>query len=364
MSHAKFWLFGAAALMLLTPAGAGAQTAQWDQTVQKAKGQTLRVLHQGVTKAFDTMIDEFTKKYGIKVDATVSRPSQALSRIRTEQNNGQYLWDVWWAITANMTQVASPAGMFSKFEDFLMLPEVKDVANWRHPDYIYGDNARGVFTYSHEVNFSSYRNDANLKGVKVDTIDSLMNPALKGKVVLRDASVPNAGSFALAPMYKAKGGDFVMRFLKEMNPRTYENPEQLDTAIIRGGAAVVFGMQGAAFSQCRADGGCKTIHEITSMPTAVSRGLAVFKNPPHREATIVFLNWLLSKEGQSMLVNEWVKDNSSGAVSMRKDVAPHPKHASDLPDFTDPEKYAWVSSQKGADEIKAVVKIFKDWSGK
>jgi iron(III) transport system substrate-binding protein len=365
MSHCKLWALGAITLMLLAPAGAGAQDAQavWKQTLEKAKGQTLVVNNQGNT-AFDNVLDAFSKKFGIKVDATVSRPSQAISRMRTEQNNGQYLWDVWWAITANMATVASPAGMFAKFEDYMILPEVKDVANWRHKDYLYADKARAVFTYSHEVNHSTFINTATAKGVTYEKFDDLMLPDLKGKIALRDASVPNAGSFALAPILKARGGDFLMKFLKEQNPRVYENPEQLDSAIIRGGATLALGVQSFSISQCWADGGCKTIKPVQSQANAVSRGFGVLKNPPHPEATKVFVNWALSKEGQELIVAEWAKYNTSGAVSMRKDVAPHPKQADDLPDFSKPEQYVWVSTHEGDSEIKAVVKIFKEWSGK
>jgi len=41
---------------------------------------------------------------------------------------------------------------------------------------------------------------------------------------------------------------------------------------------------------------------------------AVFKNPPHPNATKVFVNWLLSKAGQTLLATE-LKQNSA-----RKDV--------------------------------------------
>jgi iron(III) transport system substrate-binding protein len=363
--HKPLFALGAVALAL-APAAVMAQSADvvWKQTLEKAKTQTLVLTNQG-NKAFDTVLEEFAKKFGIKVDATVSRPSQALSRIRTEQNNGQYLWDVWWAITGNMSTVAAPAGMLAKFEDYLILPEVKDVAQWRHKDYLYSDPpTRMAFTYSHEVNYNSYSNAEALKGAKLDTWEDLLNPALKGKVAMRDASVPNAGSFALAPIFQARGGDFLMRFLKEQNPRIYENPEQLDAAVIRGGAALALGVQTFSVSQCRADGGCKSIQEVKSHPTAISRGFAVFKNAPHPEATKVFLNWALSKEGQELIVREWAKYNTTGAVSMRKDVASDPKQAGDLPDFAKPDQYVWVSSQKGEEDVQAAVKIFKEWSGK
>ncbi len=362
MSSIKTWLLGIGLAALVAPA-AFAQGADWQQILDKAKTQKLVIINQG-SPAYDATIDAFSKKFGIKVDATVARPSAVVARVQTEQKNGLFLADVWWSITGQMTSIAGPAGMLEPFENFLVLPEVKDAANWRHADYMYGDAKRMVFTHTHEVNRATYRNSAVLPGVKVDTYDALMNPQLKGKIVVRDSSLPNAGSYALAPIYKEKGADFLLKFLKTQEPRIYENPEQLDTALIRGAAALAIGGQTTSFAQCKTDGGCKTIEEVDGFLTAVSRGLGVFKNAPNPEATKVFVNWVLSKEGQETFVREWAKVNPSAAVSMRKDVAPAPGHEKDLPDFANAAKYVWASTQQGDEEIKKVTELFKSWAEK
>ena len=365
MPNFRFWILGVLASFFVMSGTAFAQDgdAAWKAILEKAKSQKLVMVYQE-NKAVDEILEEFTKKFGIKVESTTARPTVILPRVKTEQSNGQYLWDIWWAITANMVNVASPAGMLQPFEPFMILPAVKNVAQWRHQDYLYGDPIKHVFTYSHEVSYSAYRNRDVVPELKLDTLDSLLDPKLKGKIILRDASAPNAGSFSLAPLYKAKGGEFVTKMLKDMEPRVLDNPQQIDTTIIRGGAAVAFGMQGAAYSQCIKDGGCKNISPMPNMSTAVSRGLAIFKNAPNPEATKVFVNWLLGKEGQTRLVQEWAKYNQTGAVSMRKDVEPHPEHKENQPDFSNPNQYVWVSTDNGTKEIRAVVKIFKEVMGK
>ena len=365
MSPIKHRVLGALALLLAFPAVAQAQSADadWAATLAKAKSQTLVAVYSD-NKAFDTIVEDFTKQTGIKVEATVSRPTVILPRVKSEQTNGQYLWDVWWSITANMVNVAAPAGMLQPFEPFLILPEVKDVNQWRHKDYLYGDPTRFVFTYSHEVSFSLYRNIDVVPEVKLDNLDALLDPRLKGKIIARDASQPNSGAFALAPLYKAKGGDFVRKFLTDQDPKVLENPQQLDNTLMRGGAALAFGMQNTSYATCLKDGGCKNIMPVPQLAITLSRGLSVFKNAPHPEATKVFINWLLSKNGQTVAVREWAKYNLSGAVSMRKDVEPHPDHKADQPDFSKPDQYVWVSTDDGAKEIDAVVKIFKDATGR
>jgi ABC-type Fe3+ transport system substrate-binding protein len=358
-------LIAAAAALALLPVPAGAQNAdaEWNATLAKARTQTLVMVNQG-SPSYDNMIAAFTKKFGIEVEATVARPTVILPRVKTEQANGQYLWDVWWATTSNMVSVAAPAGMLQPFEPFLILPEVKDINQWRHPDYIYGDAGRMVFTHSHEVSFSAYRNTDAIPGFKVDNVDALLDPRLKGKVIMRDASQPNAGSWAIAPIYKAKGGEFLRRVLKEQQPKVVENPQQLDTAIMRGTAAVAFGMQGSSYSKCVKDSGCKNVQPLGQLAAASSRGLSVFKNAPHPEAAKIFINWVLSKEGQELFVKEWGAHNETGGVSMRKDVEPYPDHKTDLPDFSKADQYVWVATDDGAKDVAAVVKIFKEVMGK
>jgi ABC-type Fe3+ transport system substrate-binding protein len=254
--------------------------------------------------------------------------------------------------------------MLQPFEPFLVLPEVKDVNQWRHPDYLYGDPGRFVFTYSHEVSLSMHRNIDVVPEVKLDNLDELLDPRLKGKIIARDASQPNSGAFALTPIYKAKGEAFLRKFLKDQDPKILSNPQQLDNTLMRGGAAIAVGMQNTSYATCMKDGGCKNIKALPNLAITLSRGLSVFKNAPHPEAAKVFINWLLSKEGQTVAVREWAKYNITGAVSMRKDVEPHPDHKADQPDFSNPGQYVWVSTDDGSKEIAAVVKIFKEVTGR
>src|SRR6185503_4342823 len=195
------------ALVISAPVLAQTPQAAWKATLEKAKGQTLVMNNQG-NKAFDTLVETFSKKFGIKVEATVARPSSLVARVKTEQSNGQYGWDVWWAITSNMVNVAAPAGMLSKIDDYLILPEVRDAANWRHADYMYGEPGRHVFTHSHELDLGSFRNRELVPDTKGDPVAMLLDPRLKGRIAVRDASEPNAGAFNLAAILKAKGPEF------------------------------------------------------------------------------------------------------------------------------------------------------------
>ena len=167
------------------------------------------------------------------------------------------------------------------------------------------------------------------------------------------------------PRHVAKHSDVAGRLLGDLGHRL----EALGDSAKHGvagvaGAAIAFGMQFFAYAQCVKDGGCKNIKPIAHLEAVSSRGLSVFKNAPNPEATKIFVNWVLSKEGQEVFVKEWAAANESGAVSMRKDVEPHPLHKRDLPDFARARDYVWVHTNEGAKEVDAVVRIFKEVVGR
>jgi iron(III) transport system substrate-binding protein len=354
----------AAAFAAALPLGANAQSSQndWKSVVAKAKGQTLNAVVAG-EEAYQLILATFGKKFGVNIETTVSRPSVALARIRTEQKNGEFVWDVWMGGTSNMVNQGVPAGLFEPLPPMLILPEVKEVSNWRDADFIFGDSGKHVSTFSNKLEFYVLRNTKVVPEAKFETWDDLLNPKFKGKIAMRDASVPNAGTFALATAYGVKGPDYLKKLLQQ-DPQIYNNPKQLQQAIFNGGAAVSIGLETFQWDKCRADGGCKDVDMMWNLGAAISLGMSVPKKPPHHEAATVFVNWMLSKEGQTEWVKDWAKGNTSGAVSMRKDVAPFKGQERDLPDFDKPQNYVFVSTEMGSDVVKKTIKMFKDVTGR
>jgi iron(III) transport system substrate-binding protein len=241
---------------------------------------------------------------------------------------------------------------------------VKEVSNWRHPDFIFGDAGHTAFAFVNKLEFFVVRNTNVLPEIKFDSWDDFLDPRLKGKISIRDASVPNAGVFPLATAYGLKGPDFMRKLFKDQDVKVFDNPQQLDASILRGSQAVAVGTAEETIVQCHKDGGCKNIELMRQFGASISTGIAVPKNPPHPEITKLWVNWLLSREGQQAWVDAWAKYNYGGAVSMRKDVPPAPGHEEFLPDFEHPERYVFVSSEKGSEEVDATIALFKEVMGR
>src|SRR5262249_49953320 len=129
-------LLGLLVAVLLTGRATAQQDWQreWADTLAKAKGQPLTLTVHGI-EGHEAVVREFQKRFpDIKVELTVSNPSIIAPRIVTEQRNGIFAWDSWWAATANMNNIVLPAGGLGRISDYLVFPEREGPPNGGAPD--------------------------------------------------------------------------------------------------------------------------------------------------------------------------------------------------------------------------------------
>jgi len=332
--------------------------AEWDKTVAAAKGSKLNLVIQP-DPGFEAIVEVFKKKYpDIRVEASAVNPSAFAPRLVTEQNSGLFAWDVWWSSASNMTIVNIPAGSLAPIPNYLILPEVKDESNWHNPKYLYtSDKGPFVFVHTHYLQNLGYYNTDLVPGGEIKTIRDLANPALKGKFALRAPDRPHGGSQMLAQALKMTDEAFLNTLFTTMSPIIVDNARQVTDGVIRGDYAYGIGTDDNVWMDCVKAGGCKNVKQVP-FSFMHSRAISIPKNPPNPAAAKVFVNWLLSKEGQEVYVKEWAKVDSVGAFSMRKDVAPDPAHKGSLPDFNNLDQYVAVSLDSGVPYISKVAELF------
>lgn len=332
----------AAVLLALLSLPAAAQTGgadwqkRWADTIAKAKGQELILAIQPDAANVAT-IEVFKKKFpGIDVKVSQMTTTVFSPRVIAEQKAGIYAWDSFLGLTANLNTAVIPFGGFARITDYFILPDVKDPKTWRAPHLRFSTpKGEYVFLYSLTNSKANYINTRSLPNVSITKPEDLLQPALKGKIAIRSPDAPNAGGIAAASLLKLKGEAFLRRVLTETNPVFMNNPRQITNAIMRGDKGVVLGGEPNTVGICRMAGGCDFVKPISlGIDTLIPRSLSVLKNAPHKEAVTVWVNWVLSKEGQETLVREWSKVDPAVAVSQRVDVAPHPMLANEMPDYT------------------------------
>lgn len=352
---------------LAPSAAAGIPPALQDAITAAKKEKVTVVGHPGAQ--YDGVIDAFRKAYpDISIEYNGDRPSTFTPKMLTEQKNGVYNWDVWWDATSQMNTVALPAGAFQDIAPFLILPEVKDPKNWRGGKILYtSEKNPAIFVYRLDASAGPYVNrdvlpkDLFPSGQPLN-YDQLLDPRLKGKILFRTPSTPEGGALFLTGVLKEKGADFVKKLLVDQQPIFEENAQLIAQQLIQGKAPIEIGGDQPTLTDCKVQGGCKNIEEVVQQGQALSNGVGVFKNAPHPNAAKVFVNWVLSRQGQQATVDSYLKNKASNANSDRVDVeAKDPTHAVD---FNSLDKWSLQGTDAGNDDMAAVLALYLQISSK
>ena len=183
----------------------------------------------------------------------------------------------------------------------MMLPEVRDPKNW-WGGHIWADSAqRFVYSFTAYMTETIWYNTTLVKPEEINSWDSLLDPKWKGKIVILDPRSPGSGKSNWAFLLRIKGEPFLTK-LAAQDMTIGRNLRQLGEAVARGKSAISIGVSYYTYLPfLKAGLPVKPISIIKEGYYAGtgSGNLAVMKNPAHPNAAKVFVNWLLSKEGQS-----------------------------------------------------------------
>jgi iron(III) transport system substrate-binding protein len=364
MTRTTKWLALGAVLLSTLPSYAQTSWQKtWADTVARSKGQSLVIAIHPYT-ANVAVVQAFKKRYPhINVQLTQMSANQFVPRIMKEQQGGIFAWDVWMGQVSNLANILVPAGGLERITDYLILPEVVSPLHWRMPRLVHSaDKDAFIFNFSIPLENAVYANMRILKGQNIDLENpsSLLDPRLKGKIAIRSADKSAAGAVTLAALMKdagAQGPQLVQSLLRDTDPVVMDNPRQITNAVMRGDKAIVLGGATEIVSQCQKAGGCRDIVKLSYAKMLLPRGVAVLKRAPHKEATKVWVNWLLSKDGQETYVREMGEASAGSGVSMRKDVKPWPGHEDSMPDYGNIERWLLIGSPASERYVTEVIAI-------
>jgi iron(III) transport system substrate-binding protein len=310
--------------LLLAAAPAQAADESWDAIVAAAKNEGALLIKGGPGAIYaEVFTDDFKKKYPeIKVSYTGLNGFESIPRITREREAGIYNWDIYIGGTPSILSTLKPAGAFAPLQPALKLPEILDDNAW------FGGFAMGwqdhekkyAFAFDFTVSAQAYVNWDFVKKDDLKTLDDLMKPEFSGKMVWDDPRLGGPGIAAGAGILLNRGDGFLATLVGTQKIAYSNNGRQEAEWVVRGQYPIGLGVGSQDLEPFRRQGLGKNV-EIWNGDTKVVAGgpgfgaVALMDKAPHPNAAIVYLNWLLSKEGQT----EYVK---SGRNSRRLDVPP------------------------------------------
>jgi iron(III) transport system substrate-binding protein len=285
----------------------------------------------------------------LKVEATTIKASDFAPRVIVEQQNGQFLWDVHMGPSSNMFTVVAPANGLEPIKPFLanLSADVRDDSKWAGGFELFTDaNNPQTFISQLSANPGIFVNK-DILPESVATPEDLMNPKLKGQIAVYDPTNSNAGAFALADIASKKGDDFLKSLLTDQQVQYVSTSRQITDWIAQGRYPVCMGVDQTQLADLQSQGVGKNVEAITSFGTTVlASGVDVLKNPPHPNATRVYLNWALSQAGQEA----WATLSAVWATSRRLDVTVN-LDAPTSPDYTHMAQYTVIQGTASADAL-------------
>lgn len=333
---------------------------EWEKTVEAAKkeGQVNATLSGTWREILDAGV--FQKRYPeIKVVTMVGRGSgDIIPRMLAERRAGKYLLDVY-SSGGSAHTVLYPAKVLDPIKPTLILPEVVDESKWYGGRHQYMDpEGQYIFNYVATPYFGSISYNTNLVNPKeFKSFWDFLNPKWKGKITATDTRRDGPGNGQMKFFYHNPqlGPKFLYRLFGEMDITFMGHFRQGVDWLATGKFAICFFCGGIDIAQRQG----LPVDEFGMMKEgaalSVQNGSLVLMNrAPHANAAKVFINWLLSREGQITVQRAMAKAGTFPADSRRidilKDAIPPDKRRVegveylelDIPGRIDPEPFRAV----------------------
>jgi iron(III) transport system substrate-binding protein len=307
--------------------GPPAWKIEWGKTLQAAKKEGQVTIYG--SRGFELIVNEgeFQKAYPeIKVVTFSAETGDFLQRLLSERRAGKYLADL------AIGSADSPYTLYeSKFLDAivpaLILPEVLDASKWWRGKHHYNDpEKRYIFQYIGSPNFGSiYYNSTLVDPKEFTSFWDFVNPKWKGKIAFRDVRIGGSGATNIRFFYHNHklGPDFIRRLLSEMDVTLFRDARQSVDWLASGKFPLCFFCVSSQVGRARQQG--LPIEQFGQLKEGAalqsqSGSIGLMKDAPHPAAAKVFLNWLLSREGQITMQKSYVKAGVGASNSFRIDI--------------------------------------------
>jgi ABC-type Fe3+ transport system substrate-binding protein len=338
----------------------------WEKTVAAAEKEgEVSIYGQsraGVGKALLAFKDAYPK---IKINFVGGSGSDLAKKIMAEKRAGKHLVDLSIGGGGTMVLVYHKAGLLQPLPPLMILPEVTDQTKWWSKKHLYSD-PEGQHVFMAQGDAGSGIAAINTNFIKPGDIQSwweLLAPKYKGKFVMTDPDTAgNIGSWRFLYYSPDLGPKFITRLLTETQVTFAGNEHQMMDWVGSGKYQMHVMAKFENTENARKQGlpVMQIFSEKEGDTIASGSGhIIAFKNAPHPNATKVYLNWFLSRDGQ--LIWQKLTGRNSFRNDIPKDMIPNkeeqiPKEGgkyllSSLPQYEDIKPL-----RKLVDEVSAKVK--------
>ena len=296
------WLFVCVEVVIILGSGSGDLRAEWQQIELAARKEGQVVVSLPPSADLRIQLEKAFEGRFAKIDLVPvpARGAINVRKIATESTAGVHYFDVHIGGTYSMLIGLVKPRLVSAVEPYMILPEVKEPKNW-WGGHIYADKTkRFAYSFAAYLSQNLYYNSKLMRPDQIRSYEDLLDPKWKGKMGFLDPRVPGPGDATWSYIWNVKGEDYLKK-LVDQDLTIVRNPRVLADSLAKGKLAMTIGVPYyfmAPFLQADFPVKAFPIPKEGTYVTAGTGNLTILKDPPHPNATKVFVNWLLGKEGQ------------------------------------------------------------------
>jgi ABC-type Fe3+ transport system substrate-binding protein len=294
---------------------------EWERVLAGAEKEGQVTVYAPPGKQYQDALMPFQEAYPrIKLNYVPGSGADNSQRLLAERRAGKYLAD---AIVSGSgtTAILAKGGVFAPLPSLLFLPENKDPSLWFASKHQYAD-PHNQYVFMMQGNVDTSIGAYNTKLIDPKEIKShrdVLNPKWKGKMVAYDprerGHIQNMRGIYYNP---ALGGEFLRRLFTEMDVTTGRDQRQMMDWVASGKFHIYLFATSYDVDEAARKGLPVGVLEAPPEEGYMSGGfghLAFVNKAPHPHAATIFVNWLLSKEGQL----QWQRKTDNN--SLRTDIA-------------------------------------------
>lgn len=316
--------------------------SDWDKTVALARQEgVVFLVTTAAASTREALSAPLKAKYGIDLEFIVGAGGDLSERVGAQRRAGLFFYDFYMGGATTAVTTMKPAGFLDPLKPLLVLPEVTDPKVWFGGGINYADKEGQYVGCS--ILMSSFKyltvNSDLVKPGEIKSYKDLLDPKWKGKIVMYDPTIAGAASRWVAVVAdKYMGSDYMVQFAKNEPVITRDYRLQIE-GTAKGKYLITIGSHPDILAEfIKLGAPLKPVMPAEGAFLTGGSGLVSYLNKAaHPNASKVFINWFLSKEGQTYY------SRSILAQSARIDV---PTDHLDKDDIRDPNVKYFVSEEE------------------
>jgi iron(III) transport system substrate-binding protein len=334
--------------------------AEWERLIAAAKAEGKVLLAGPPAQQYREGLMAFQKAFPeIKIEYVAASGRDFGPRILREREVGQFLWDVHVGGPETANLQLKPAGVFDPLMSALILQEVLEDDVWvgGFADGWMEREKRFIYAFSGRVSPQVHVNWDAVSEKDLRRVEDLLDPKWRGKITWNDPRAAGSGGAIAGYWLHLLGEDFLRGLLKQDMVAARDLRQQVEW-IVRGKYPVAIGLDDRFLLEFKEKGVGSKVRPLAAASPAgggarIGPGfgnIMSVNRAPHPNAAKVYINWLLSREGQVAYVK------ATGINSRRLDVTEGPAETAPRRGV----KYFNINKEENQPNIQKATEIAKE----